>query len=64
MATDIAKIAGKTFVNPGIAPPEASDKVSEPLVGQLVRDQGSSVVLHRHYGLTRVYDEIQLSEKP
>ena len=35
---NIGDIGGKTFIEPGLAPPLAGDQVAEPLVGLLVGD--------------------------
>lgn len=62
MSTNITEVTGKAFVDPGIAPPITSDQVTKPLMCELVRNQGRSVVLDTHDGFTWVNNEVQLSE--
>lgn len=42
MSCKVFKVAGERFIQPQIAPPEASDQVSEPFMSKLVSKDGSN----------------------
>lgn len=48
MGSQVSEIASKAFVNPGIAPPEASYQITKPFVSKLVRYQCRSVMFNGH----------------
>ena len=55
---DVFHHVGKTFVEPQVVPPAHRHEVAEPLVGQLVSNDGSNQLLHVEGGVVRVQEEI------
>lgn len=62
MCAKVLKITCKRFIKPQVAPPETRDKITKPLVGQLVSYYSGHEYLIQNIGMIFIIEQVRFSE--